>query len=162
MSGGHYTHNQTGWAKGLSKYFSPSQANDETGWLTHHSIFCRTDAINKIFSKDSVEDILAALVCANSQEFDSLCRSYALGFFFFFPPTICCHYFCHISIYCIWMKDFLGSNGCWHWLLQEAEFEESGEDWAKDLIKVFKRSSPMGLKVTLVSVIMIMRKSHHT
>jgi 3-hydroxyisobutyryl-CoA hydrolase len=69
------------------------------------SILHRTEAINKIFSKDSVEDILAAL---------------------------------------------------------EAEFEESGEDWAKDLIKIFKRSSPMGLKVTLVSVIMIMRKSHHT
>jgi 3-hydroxyisobutyryl-CoA hydrolase len=59
------------------------------------SILHRTDAINKIFSKDSVEDILAAL---------------------------------------------------------EAEFEESGEDWAKDLIKIFKRSSPMGLKVTLVSI----------
>jgi 3-hydroxyisobutyryl-CoA hydrolase len=59
------------------------------------SILHRTEAINKIFSKDSVEDILAAL---------------------------------------------------------EAEFDESGEDWTKDLIKIFKRSSPMGLKVTLVSI----------
>jgi len=40
-------------------------------------------------------------------------------------------------------------------------FEESGEDWAKDLIKIFKWSSSMGLKIIVVLVIMIMRKSHH-
>jgi len=73
----------------LNEFSSPAATPGEK------SILHRTDAINKIFNKDSVEDILAAL---------------------------------------------------------EAEFEESGEDWAKDLIKIFKRSSPMGLKVTLVSI----------
>ncbi len=60
-----------------------------------------------------MEDILAALVCANSQEFDSLCCSYALGFFFFGPTPYLLslfspHRLLHLN------KGLFGSNGCWH------------------------------------------------
>jgi hypothetical protein len=157
MSGGHYTHNQRGWASIFPHLKQMMKQADL------HIILFSAEPMQSIRSSArTVWKTYWQLLYVQILKSLTLCAALMLSFFFFFPPTICCHYFLHISIYCIWMKDFFGSNGCWHWLLQEAEFEESGEDWAKDLIKVFKRSSPMGLKVTLVSVIMIMRKSHHT
>ncbi|CAM6038305.1 unnamed protein product [Sphagnum compactum] len=59
------------------------------------SILHRTSAIDNLFCKDSVEDILAAL---------------------------------------------------------EAQFNELAEDWVKEVIKIIKRSSPTGLKVTFNSI----------
>jgi hypothetical protein len=157
MSGGHYTHNQRGWASIFPHLEQMMKRAD-----LHVILFSAEPKQSIRSSARTVWKTYWQLLYVQILKSLTLCVALMLlVFFFFFHPLFVVIIF-STSIYCIWIKDFFGSNGCWHWLLQEAEFEESGEDWAKDLIKIFKRSSPMGLKVTLVSVIMIMRKSHHT
>jgi hypothetical protein len=65
MSWGHYTCNQRGWTSIFPHLEQMMKHVD----LHIIFVFYRIDAINKIFSNDHVEDILAVLVCANSQEF---------------------------------------------------------------------------------------------
>jgi hypothetical protein len=155
MYWGHYTHNQRGW----------------TSIFSHFEQMMKHVDLNIImFFVEPMQSIRSSIRTMWKtywqflyvQILKSLTLSIAFMLSIFFSPLICCHYFLHKSIYCNWIKDFFGSKGCCHWLLQGAKFEESSKDWAKDLIKIFKRSSPMGLKITLVLVIMIMRKSHHT